>query len=53
VRIEQEGTDVPEALPRYTNVLTNLFFVMTRIINLRDEVEEPEYFSANYGKALK
>jgi ATP:cob(I)alamin adenosyltransferase len=53
VRIEQEGIEVPEALPRYTNVLTNLFFVMTRIINLRDEVEEPEYLSANYGKALK
>ncbi|MDX1341128.1 MAG: cobalamin adenosyltransferase [Reinekea sp.] len=51
VRLDQDGVSVPPTLPRYTNVLTNLFFVVTRIINQRSAVEEPEYISSNYGKA--
>ncbi len=49
VRVESEGIVVPETLPRFSNLLTNLFFVMTRIINHRSGVEEPEYISSNYG----
>jgi ATP:cob(I)alamin adenosyltransferase len=49
VRIDQEGKDVPSALPPYTNVLTNLFFAMTQVVNFRDGVTEPEYVSVNYG----
>lgn len=50
VRADQEGTEVPPTLPRYCNVLTNLFFEMTQVINHRRGVVQPEYRSSNYGK---
>lgn len=53
VAIDKQGIVVPAALPRYTNLLTNLFYVLTRIINHRSGVEEPEYTSSNYGKKPK
>lgn len=50
VRIDQEEIAVPSALPRYTNVLTNLFFALAQQINERDQVPQPAYISNNYGK---
>lgn len=50
VRVDLEGIEVPPTLPRYCNVLTNLYFEMTQLINLRRGVIQPEYKSANYGK---
>jgi cob(I)alamin adenosyltransferase len=50
VRVDQEGIEVPPTLPRYCNVLTNLFFEMTQVINHRRGEVQPEYQSPNYGK---
>lgn len=50
VRVEQEGRDVPEVLPRMCNSLCNLFFLMTLAINRRRGVVEQPFVSQSYGK---
>lgn len=49
VRVEQEGRPVPDVLPRLCNVLCNLFFVMTLVVNLRRGVQEVGFVSKSYG----
>lgn len=51
VRVDAEGREVPATLPRYSNLLTNYYFVLTRALNQRAGVEEPIYISANYGRS--
>ena len=49
MRVEQEGRPVPDVLPRLCNVLCNLFFVMTLVVNLRRGVQEVGFVSKSYG----
>lgn len=48
VRVAEEGRAVPDTLPRFCNVLTNLFFAFCVSINEREGVEQPVYISQNY-----
>lgn len=48
VRVEQEGREIPEILPRMCNVLCNLFFAMTLTVNQRRGVEEVPFVSKSY-----
>lgn len=50
VRVDLEGIEVPDTLPRYCNLLTNLYFEMAQVINQRRGVIQPPYKSSNYGK---
>ena len=49
VRVEQEGIQVPERLPRLCNLLCNFFFVLTRVINGRLGCGEMPFESRSYG----
>lgn len=49
VRVEQEGREVPELLPRLCNLLCNLFFILTLVINHRRGVVEKPFESLSYG----
>lgn len=53
VQLDASGADVPATLPRYCNVLTNLYFMMTRVINTRAGIAEPEYISNNYPQRAR
>lgn len=48
VLVDKSGKSVPETLPRFSNLLVNYFFALTRVINQDADVEEPEYVSINY-----
>lgn len=48
VRVEQEGREVPDVLPRICNALCNLFFLMTLVCNLRRGVQEVPFVSKSY-----
>ena len=48
VRVEQEGREIPEILPRICNVLCNLFFAMTLTVNQRRGVVEVPFVSKSY-----
>ena len=48
VRVEQEGREIPEILPRMCNVLCNLFFAMTLTVNQRRGVTEVPFISKSY-----
>ena len=48
VRVEQEGREIPEILPRICNLLCNLFFAMTLCVNQRRGVEEVPFISKSY-----
>lgn len=50
VRVEQEGIEVPAVLPRFCNLLCNLCFTLTVVINKRRGVTEPTFVSKSYGK---
>ncbi|RRV36427.1 ATP--cob(I)alamin adenosyltransferase [Stutzerimonas stutzeri] len=50
VRVDQEGIDVPPILPRLCNMMVNVFFVMTLVINQRRGISEVEFVSKSYGK---
>lgn len=39
---------IPETLPRFSNVLANYYFALTRVLNQDSGIEEPEYISINY-----
>lgn len=51
VRVEHEGHDVPEVLPRLCNVLCNLLFVMTLSVNQRRGLQEAPFVSLSYPAA--
>lgn len=53
VQLDANRAVVPPTLPRYCNVLTNLYFIMTRVVNTRAGTEEPEYISNNYPKRAR
>ncbi len=50
VRVDQEGIDVPPILPRLCNMMVNVFFVMTLVINQRRGISEVQFVSKSYGK---
>lgn len=49
VRVEQEGREVSELLPRLCNLLCNLFFILTLVVNYRRGVVEKPFESLSYG----
>ena len=49
VRIEEAGIEVPEVLPRFCNILCNLFFAMILVINQRRGATEVPFVSKSYG----
>ena len=48
VCVEQEGREIPDLLPRICNVLCNLFFAMTLVVNQRRGVVEQPFNSKSY-----
>lgn len=50
VKVDGYGKKIPETLPRFTNLLVNYFFALTRVLNQQAGIEEPEYISINYPK---
>ncbi|MGY0216879.1 cobalamin adenosyltransferase [Endozoicomonadaceae bacterium StTr2] len=51
VRVDEEDIKVPESLPRFANLLVNLFFLLTVVVKKRMNIEEVAYISPNYGPA--
>jgi ATP:cob(I)alamin adenosyltransferase len=49
VRVEQEGKEIPEVLPRICNLMCNFFFVLTLVLNERSGLEEVPFVSKSYG----
>ena len=49
VKVDAEGIDVPDELHRFANMLCNLFFRLTVVINRRLGIVEPEYVSKSYN----
>lgn len=49
VRVEEAGVEVPEVLPRFCNILCNLFFAMILVINQRRDQTEVAFVSKSYG----
>lgn len=50
VRVDQEGIQVPDLLPRFLNICCNFFFVLTQLLNQHAEVKEPNFKSLSYGR---
>ncbi|KJG56186.1 adenosyltransferase [Photobacterium kishitanii] len=50
VKVDAAGKKVPPALPRFSNLLVNYLFALTRVLNQQTGIEEPEYISINYPK---
>ncbi len=49
VRVDADGIEVPDELHRFANLLCNLFFRLTVVINRRTDRVEPEYQSLSYS----
>ncbi|MFM9816532.1 UNVERIFIED_CONTAM: hypothetical protein K0B97_01125 [Spiribacter pallidus] len=49
VRIEEAGGEIPPVLPRFCNLLCNLFFAMILVINQRRGIDEIPFESKSYG----
>lgn len=49
VKVDAHGIEVPDELHRFGNMLCNLFFRLTVVINRRLGVVEPEYQSLSYN----
>lgn len=49
VRVDQEGRDVPDILPRFLNLLCNVCFTLTLVINQRRGEDETPFVSLSYG----
>ena len=49
VRVEQEGREIPDVLPRLCNLMGNFFFVLARVINRRRGEAEIPFVSKSYG----
>lgn len=52
VQVEQQGITVPLQVPRLLNVLCNLLFVLTLVINHRRGLAEVPFVSLSYGRAV-
>ena len=50
VRVEQEGISVPMPVPRLLNVLCNVLFVLSLVINHRRGLAEVPFVSLSYGR---
>ena len=50
VRVDQEGIEVPMLLPRFCNLLCNLFFILTLVINKDRGLSETLFISKSYGR---
>lgn len=48
VRIDQEGKNIPEVLPRMCNLMCNFFFTLTLVINHRRGITEVPFVSKSY-----
>ncbi len=48
VKVNAESISVPDELHRFANLLCNLFFLLTVIINRRSGIVEPEFHSQSY-----
>ena len=48
VKVDAYGITVPDELHRFSNMLCNLFFGLTVVINRRLGIIEPEYHSLSY-----
>jgi ATP:cob(I)alamin adenosyltransferase len=48
VLIDKANIEVPQTLPRFTNMLVNFLFAMTRFLNQLQGIDEPEYVSNCY-----
>lgn len=49
VRIEQEGWTIPMELPRLCNLMCNVFFTLTLVVNRRRGQAEVPFVSKSYG----
>ena len=49
VAVDAAGIDVPDELHRFANILCNLFFRLTVVINRRMGIVEPLYISKSYN----
>ena len=49
VQVDGAGIEVPQELHRFANMLCNLFFRLTVVINRRLGIIEPEYQSLSYN----
>ncbi len=49
VRVEQEGREVPMVLPRLCNLMCNVFFTLTLVVNRRRGFAETPFTSKSYG----
>lgn len=49
VRIDQDGIQVPDLLPRFLNICCNFFFVLTQLLNQQAQVKEPRFISLSYA----
>ena len=49
VKVDAHGIEVPDELHRFGNMLCNLFFRLTVVINRRLGIVEPEYQSLSYN----
>lgn len=50
VRVEQEGREIPDVLPRLLNLMCNFFFVCTLVVNQRRGLREVTFVSKSYGR---
>lgn len=50
VRVEQEGREIPQVLPRLLNLMCNFFFVCTLVVNRRRGTPELAFVSKSYGR---
>lgn len=50
VKVQAGGREVPEVVPRLLNVLCNLLFALTLVINRRRGQDEVPFVSLSYGR---
>ncbi|SMY38658.1 cobalamin adenosyltransferase [Photobacterium andalusiense] len=50
VKVDTAGKKISPTLPRFSNLLVNYLFALTRVLNQQTGIEEPEYISINYPK---
>ena len=53
VQVEQQGITVPMEVPRWLNVLCNLLFVLSLVINHRRGLRETGFVSRSYGRLVE
>jgi ATP:cob(I)alamin adenosyltransferase len=48
VRVEREGREIPESIPRLLNLMCNFCFLLTVVVNRRRGLSEPVFISKSY-----